>query len=103
MLTRATRWFLIAAPGLAGILLLIFGTAGATSQAFGLTLIAIAVMVWLWNWFIRMSFDDQGREREAWEREERAREQRLHRQPSQPAPPPGHPPRKLSRRQRRPL
>jgi hypothetical protein len=69
MLTRATRWFVIAAPLVAGILLLIFGTAGAISEAFGLTLIGIALMVWMWNWFVRMSFAEDTREKESRARE----------------------------------
>ena len=92
MLTRATRWFVIGAPALAGILLLVFGTAGATSQAFGWTLIAIAAMVWMSNWFIRMTFDEDKFERESREREARAEQQfRLLHPPEPPAAPP-HPP-----------
>jgi hypothetical protein len=104
MLTRAVRWFLIAAPVVAGVVLLIFGTAGAISEAFGITLIGIAPIVWMWNWFIRMSFDEQSRERESEAREQRVREQRRLRQtppPRKPAPP--HPPHRLGpRRPRRP-
>lgn len=60
---RATRWFLIAAPVVAGILVLLLGTAGTISITFGIVLIGIGPMAWLWNWLIRMSFeDDQGRE-----------------------------------------
>jgi hypothetical protein len=81
MLTRLTRWFLIAAPLVAGVLLLILGTAGAISTAFGVTLIGIAAIVWMWNWFIRMSFNDRAREHETRDREERASEgQRLREQ-----------------------
>ncbi len=103
MLTRAARWFLIGAPAVAGILLLIFGTAGSISVAFGVTLIAIAALVWLSNWFIRMSFDDRGRQIETEARERRAREQRVALARRKRADPPKHPPRtKLGRRPRRP-
>jgi hypothetical protein len=91
MLTRLIRWFLIAAPAIAGGLLLIFGTAGATSEAFGWTLIGIAALVWLSNFFIRMTFDEDKFEREAHERELRAEAQqrRLERRepPELPEPP----------------
>lgn len=58
MLTRALRWFLIVAPVLAGVLVLILGTAGSISVTFGIVLIGIGPTVWMWNWFLRMSFDD---------------------------------------------
>jgi hypothetical protein len=74
MFVRLLRWFLIVAPVVAGVLLLILGTAGAISTAFGVTLIGIAAIVWMWNWFIRMSFNDSARERETEAREERASE-----------------------------
>ena len=105
MIVRATRWFLIVAPILAGVMLLVFGTAGAVSQAFGVTLIGIAAMVWMVNWFIRMTFDDDARDKETLAREERAREQRLALQPRPVAPAPHHPAHKLGRlgrRRRRP-
>jgi hypothetical protein len=103
MFVRATRWFLIGAPAVAGILLLIFGTAGAISEAFGMTLIGIALLIWMSNWFIRMTFEDRGRDREASAREERARAQRTAIDRAQR--PPGTPPhtvRRLTRRPRRP-
>jgi hypothetical protein len=58
MLVRATRWFLIGAPVVAGILVLIFGTAGSISTTFGIVLIGIGPIVWMWNWLVRMSFDE---------------------------------------------
>jgi len=65
MTVRATRWFLITAPVVAGILVLIFGTAGSISTTFGIVLIGIGPIVWMWNWLIRMSFvaDDRARNR----------------------------------------
>jgi hypothetical protein len=90
MLTRATRWFLIAAPAIGGAMLLIFGTAGPTSQAFGWTLIGIAVTVWMSNFFIRMTFDEDKFEREAADREKRAvaQQNRLeHRETAEPVEP----------------
>lgn len=71
MLTRVTRWFLIMAPVVAGAALLIFGTAGGISVAFGIVLIGMGPVIWMWNWFIRMSFDEE-REKEA--RRQAARE-----------------------------
>ncbi len=111
MLTRATRWFVIAAPAVAGVLLLIFGTQGVTSEFFGWTLIAIAAMVWMSNWFIRMTFDEDKFDRESSEREARAAHQRVLLEPPKRAvvePHPPHPPhplrsaRRLARRPRRP-
>jgi hypothetical protein len=58
MLVRATRWFLIGAPVVAGILVLILGTAGSISTTFGIVLIGIGPIVWMWNWLVRMSFDE---------------------------------------------
>jgi hypothetical protein len=100
MLVRATRWFLIAAPVVAGILVLIFGTAGSISTSFGIVLIGIGFVVWMWNWFVRMSFDDDDQARNAPAREQKGHEaqpsQRLHREPA-----PHHRRRKLTRRPRR--
>lgn len=103
MLGSATRWFMIAAPAVAGVVLLIFGTAGATSVAFGVTLIGLAPIIWMWNWFIRMSFDDHDRDKETSAREQRAREQRERMQRSKRPPLPPHPTSKLGRPRRRPL
>lgn len=80
MLTRLTRWFLITAPIVAGTALLIFGTAGGISIAFGIVLIGISPIVWMWNWFIRMSFDEER------EKAERARERRAAEPPTKPPP-----------------
>jgi len=82
MLTRATRWFLITGPVVAGILVLIFGTAGTVSVTLGIVLIGIGPIVWLWNWFIRMSFDDY-EEREQQRKAERA--EPPHVEPQHPA------------------
>jgi hypothetical protein len=71
----AGRWFLIGAPAVAGVLLLIFGTEGSISVAFGVTLIGIAPLIWLSNWFIRMTFADDNREQETQAREQRATDQ----------------------------
>lgn len=59
MVTRATRWFSIAAPVVAGILVLILGTAGSISTTFGVVLIGLGPIIWMWNWLIRMSLDDE--------------------------------------------
>jgi hypothetical protein len=61
MIVRVTRWFLITAPVVAGIIVLIFGTAGGISTTFGVVLIGIGPIVWLWNWLIRMSFAEDDR------------------------------------------
>jgi hypothetical protein len=100
MFVRAIRWFLIAAPVLAGILVLIFGTAGSISVSFGIVLIGIGFVVWMWNWFVRMSFDDHDQPRSAPADEQ----QRNEAQPSQrvhPSPTPDHPRKKLTRAPRR--
>jgi hypothetical protein len=100
MLVRVTRWFLIAAPVVAGILVLIFGTAGSISTSFGIVLIGIGLVVWMWNWFVRMSFGDDDEARDAPEREQQGHEA----QPSQPLhrePGPHHHRRKLTRSPRR--
>jgi hypothetical protein len=100
MLVRATRWFLITAPVVAGILVLIFGTAGSISISFGIVLIGIGFVIWMWNWFVRMSFDENDDAKNAPGREQQGREehapQRLHREAA-----PGHPRRKLTRTPRR--
>lgn len=72
MLVRSTRLFLIIVPAAAGIALLIFGTAGGISTAFGVSLIGIAAIVWMWNWLVRISFDWEDRDKEERERESRA-------------------------------
>ena len=69
MLIRFVRWFCIGAPLLAGVALIIFGTSGGISVAFGVTLIGISLIVWMWNWFVRMSFAETTREKEAVARE----------------------------------
>jgi hypothetical protein len=100
MLVRVTRWFLIAAPVVAGILVLILGTAGSISTSFGIVLIGIGFVVWMWNWFVRMSFGDDDQERNASVREQQGHEAeplpRLHREPA-----PHHRRRKLTRTPRR--
>src|ERR1700722_10517916 len=100
MLVRATRWFLIAAPVVAGILVLIFGTAGSISISFGIVLIGIGFVIWMWNWFVRMSFDENDEVRNPPESEEQSHEehapQPLHREAT-----PGHARRKLTRAPRR--
>lgn len=100
MLVRVTRWFLIAAPVVAGILVLIFGTAGSISTSFGIVLIGIGFVVWMWNWFVRMSFDDDDQARNEPKPEQQDHEaqpsQRLHREPT-----PHHHRRNLTRRPRR--
>jgi hypothetical protein len=109
------RWSLIAAPVLAGVVLLIFGTAGGISTAFGLTLIGIGATVWMWNWFLRMAFDEEAGKQAAREQAQRDRDQpaqapersqpsTLHQHPSSAAPQ-GHehqPERTVRRRRRRP-
>jgi hypothetical protein len=70
MLVRATRWFLIGAPVVGGVLVLIFGTAGSISTSFGIVLIGIGPIIWLWNCFGRMSFDDDDRTSKTAPREE---------------------------------
>jgi uncharacterized membrane protein len=57
--TRAIRWLLITAPVVAGIVVLLVGTAGAISTTFGMVLIGIGPIAWMWNWLVRMSFDDE--------------------------------------------
>ncbi|WP_249011388.1 hypothetical protein [Conexibacter sp. DBS9H8] len=116
-MTTAIRWFLIIAPAVAGVVLMIFGTAGTISTAFGVTLIVIALMLWLWNWFIRMSFletlaprphppaaadppEDVASVPPGLPRTERPRRAAAPR-PQSPARPPHTPPR-LTRRPRRP-
>jgi hypothetical protein len=74
-MARTSRWILIGAPAVAGILLLIFGTEGSISVAFGVTLIGISPLIWLANWFVRMTFDDYGPERDTRAREQRATDQ----------------------------
>jgi hypothetical protein len=100
MLVRGIRWFLIAAPVVAGILVLILGTAGSISTSFGIVLIGIGFVVWMWNWFVRMSFSDDDQERNAPAREQPGHEaqpsQRLHREPA-----PHHHRRKLTRAPRK--
>jgi hypothetical protein len=97
MLVRAIRWFLIAAPVVAGILVLILGTAGSISTSFGIVLIGIGLVVWMWNWFVRMSFSDDDDEKPApatapeRQRHEAHPSQRLH-----PEPAPRHSRRKLT-------
>jgi hypothetical protein len=59
VLVRVTRWFMIGAPVVAGILVLILGTAGSISTTFGIVLIGIGPIIWMWNWLIRMSFDEE--------------------------------------------
>jgi hypothetical protein len=73
MLVRIIRWFCIAAPLVAGVALIVFGTAGGISVAFGATLIGVALTVWIWNVFVRMSFAETTREREAVARENQPR------------------------------
>jgi hypothetical protein len=89
-LARIARWSLVLAPMIAGVALLIFGTAGGISTGFGITLIGIGPMVWLWNWFIRMAFTEEADKRAALEREreEREREQRERRDAKRHVPPP---------------
>jgi hypothetical protein len=98
---RAARWFLIGAPGVAGILLLIFGTAGSISVAFGATLIGLSPLIWLANWFVRMTFDDDSREQESDARERRGLEQRAQRERAKRHPPHRTAPRRLGQRRRR--
>ena len=74
MMVRAIRWFLIAAPVVAGILVLIFGTAGSISTTFGIVLIGIGPIVWMWNWLVRMSFAADDRPMTPPEPEHKARE-----------------------------
>jgi hypothetical protein len=106
MLARVMRWFLIGAPALAGILLLILGTAGSISVAFGVTLIGISALIWMSNWFIRMTFSDHRPEKDTQAREQRADEQRRKRERAKAPAPPRHPQRPSGaqpRRPRRPL
>ena len=102
MLARTTRWLLISTPVLAGIVVLIAGTARAISVAFGIPLISIGGLVWMSNWFIRLSFDDHGRRVETIERESRAREQRTRLNRAQRAAAHRDAPRDLTKRRRRP-
>jgi hypothetical protein len=92
MLVRAARWFLIGAPVLAGILVLIFGTAGSISITFGIVLIGIGPIIWLWNWLVRMSFEEDDRAGAPAERERQ--DPGPHRQEQ----PPGHARHRHSRR-----
>ena len=110
MLIRTTRWSLITAPAVAGVALLIFGTAGSISAAFGVFLIGLAPIIWMWNWFLRMSFADDEREQETARREQRARDRGVERAgaPRPPARParartPRRAPHQPQRRRRRPL
>jgi hypothetical protein len=59
MLVRITRWSLILAPVVAGVLVLVLGTAGSISTLFGVFLIGIAPIIWMWNWFVRMAFEEE--------------------------------------------
>jgi len=63
MIVRTTRRLLIAGPVVAGIVVMIFGTAGSISTTFGIVLIGIGPIVWMWSWLIRMSFDEDDRVR----------------------------------------
>jgi hypothetical protein len=65
MLVRFTRWSLITAPVVAGVLVLILGTAGSISTLFGWFLICLAPIVWMWNWLVRMSFNEDNAEHES--------------------------------------
>jgi len=100
MIVRTTRWFLIAAPVVAGILVLIFGTAGSISTAFGIVLIGIGPIVWLWNWLVRMSFGEDARAGKppasAQQADEPESPQRVHREP-----PPHNAPKNRARPPRR--
>ena len=98
MLVRATRWFLITAPVVAGILVIVLGTAGSISTTFGIVLIGIGPIVWMWNWLVRMSFEEEpaSERRTPRARPEQPAEERPHRQPA-----PGHDAAKLTRRPRR--
>jgi hypothetical protein len=87
-LARVTRWSLIITPILAGIALLIFGTAGGISVGFGITLIGIGPIVWMWNWLLRMAFDEEAEKQAA---SERARAERAQSAVTE-QPPPGEPP-----------
>jgi hypothetical protein len=96
MIVRATRWFLISAPVVAGILVLIFGTAGSISTTFGIVLIGIGPIVWMWNWLVRMSFGDDDGARQPPTREQQGHEAQsshlVHREPA-----PSHSRKKLTR------
>jgi hypothetical protein len=91
---------LIAAPVVAGIVVLFLGTAGSISTSFGIVLIGIGFVVWMWNWFVRMSFGDDDDARNAPTPEQRGHEaqpsRRLHREPTT-----RHPRRKSTRAPRR--
>jgi hypothetical protein len=101
VLVRATRWFLICAPVVAGILVLSFGTAGGISTAFGIVLIGIGPIVWMWNWLVRMSFEESDRI-PAPTRDEQDREPRCPQPPAAGDPGSIHPRKKLARTPRRP-
>jgi hypothetical protein len=90
-LARAVRWSLIIAPVLAGIALLIFGTAGGISTGFGITLIGIGAIVWLWNWFLRMAFDEEA-DKQAERDRERAERAQSSASDAPARPPHEHPP-----------
>ncbi len=94
MFVRFVRWFLILAPVLAGVLLLIFGTDGAISSTFGMVLIGIGPIVWMWNWFLRMSFDEEDRKEQERQDEQRRRasqsQQPRQRSPLRPPESPRH-------------
>jgi hypothetical protein len=81
MTARAIRWFLILAPVLAGVVLLIVGSAESVSTAFGIVLIGIGPIIWMWNWFIRMSFDEEREKAERRENAARTRESERTREP----------------------
>ncbi|MBO0768843.1 MAG: hypothetical protein J2O48_09195, partial [Solirubrobacterales bacterium] len=65
------------APLVAGALVLVFGTAGSISVILGWVLMGLTPIIWLWDWFVRISFDADDRDKEAAARERRCREQRL--------------------------
>jgi hypothetical protein len=100
MLVRATRWFLVAAPVLAGILVMIFGTAGSISTTFGIVLIGIGPIVWMWNWLVQMSFDDDDRPSRPAPPEQQTHQEQCPQRPNR-EPAPRHPRRKLTRVPRR--
>ena len=78
VILAATRIWLPAAIGVAGIVLIVIGhgatpswrTAGRWSPAAGVALLIVAIIVWMLNWMYRLSV----RSNEDREYEERARE-----------------------------
>jgi len=89
MIVRTTRRLLIAGPVVAGIVVMIFGTAGSISTTFGIVLIGIGPIVWMWSWLIRMSFDEDDRVRKPTGREEQGHAeppQRIHHERAPPHP-----------------